>query len=441
MVWGAISLAGAGILGNKMFASDDKRMFLPGETTHGHYQIELACSECHTAGKGVLDDACIRCHGEELQIAQDSHPKKKFDDPTKADLLKLVQADQCIACHTEHNPDATHTMGVTLPTDYCAFCHEEVFENRSTHKGLEFDSCATAGCHNFHDNRALYERFLREHVDEPDLKTSRTVKAISPPRSMGDALAATDPDAPEEREWDAALLSDWTNDIHAQMGVNCTACHTTDAGWTDRPAPDACAACHEEPVKGWMAGRHGMRMASGLAPMTPEMARLPMQEHALHRELDCSSCHSGHTFDTRHAAVDACLECHTDGHSLAYKETAHFKLWNEGAPDGVSCATCHMPRMELENGRIGVQHNQNDNLRPNEKMVRSVCMDCHGVEFSLKALANPTMIDSCYDHATGGTLETMDWIRTRIVEIEEKRRKAEEARAKRKKTTINEDDL
>ena len=97
--------------------------------------------------------------------------------------------------------------------------------------------------------------------------------------------------------------------------------------------------------------------------------------------------------------------------------------------------------MGLENGRVGVQHNQNDNLRPNEKMVRSVCMNCHGVEFSIKALADPVQMTQCYSGTPAQDLETMDWIRTRIKEIEEKRRRAEEARKKRKKKTVNEDDL
>jgi hypothetical protein len=416
-------------------------MFLPGKTTHGHYQIELSCSECHTPGMGVQQDACLRCHGEEMKIMQDSHPKSKFADPTKANLLKKVQADECIACHTEHNPEATHSMGVTLPMNYCGFCHQEVGENRPSHKGLEFQTCATAGCHNYHDNRALYERFLRKHAEEPNLKTNRTVLALSEPRVMGKPLTLEQHDAPGERTWDSALLSEWAEGLHARQGVNCSDCHTTDTGWTDFPTPDSCASCHKEPVKGWKAGRHGMRTAAGLSPMKPEMARLHMQPHALHHELDCASCHGGHTFETQFAAVEACLQCHADKHSLAYKNTAHFQAWENGSPDGVSCASCHMPRRELENGRIGVQHNQNDNLRPNEKMIRSVCMKCHGVEFSIQALADPALKNTCYDGPPVGGVETMDWIRTRQIQIEEKRRKVEEARKSRKKNVINEDDL
>ena len=431
-----------------MFPSDDKRLFLPGETTHGHYQIELSCSECHNAGKGVQQDACIRCHGEEMKRAQDSHPKSKFSDPTKSHLLKQVKADECIACHTEHNPDATHTMGVTLPMNYCGFCHQEVGDNRPSHKGLEFKTCATAGCHNYHDNRALYERFLQKHASEPEHTTHQMVMTLSTPRSIAKPLTAADHDAPATAEWEPAVLEEWANGVHAMQGVNCTACHNTEQGeWMQHPAPSACSVCHEDNVKGWMAGRHGMRVGAGLSPMTPETARLPMNPHVLHRELDCASCHGGHSFDTRFAAVDACLHCHADVHSLAYKNSPHFSLWQAelsgagAAGSGVSCATCHMPRIKKENGRVGVQHNQNDNLRPNEKMVRAVCMNCHGVEYSLKALADPELAPANYTTAPTAELKTMEWIRTRMVEIEARRKAVAERRSKASKTMINEDDL
>lgn len=446
MIWITVSLIGTGMLARKMFSGEDKRMFLPGQTTSGHYQIELRCDECHTPGMGVQQDACVRCHGEELKLAHDSHPKSKFDDPTKTYLLKQIQADKCISCHIEHNPDATHPMGVTVPMNYCGYCHEEVGDNRPSHKGLGFDTCATAGCHNFHDNRALYERFLQQHADEPAQLTNLSVKSLNDPRPMGDPLQPSDSDAPEGRDGQAAVIGEWAGSVHAKQGVNCTFCHnasddTGTVAWIDHPEPSACAGCHQENVAGWMAGKHGMRVAEGLSPMTPAMARLPMQPHALHRELDCSSCHGAHGYDTRYAAVEACLQCHADDHSLAYKNTTHFDLWEEGAATGVSCATCHMPRMETEGGRVIVQHNQNDNLRPNEKMIRSVCMDCHGVEFSLQALADPALVDTCYNELPAGNLETMEMIRTRMVEIAERKKRVAEQQARAVDNGINEDDL
>jgi hypothetical protein len=49
-----------------------------------------------------------------------------------------------------------------------------------------------------------------------------------------------------------------------------------------------------------------------------------------------------------------------------------------------------------ENGAevVRVQHNQNANLRPNEKMIREVCMNCHGLGFSIDALADSALIEA-----------------------------------------------
>src|SRR5690606_8315579 len=61
-----------------------RAMLLPGQTTHGHYQIELACESCHTSafgGRESIQESCERCHGAELKHAGDKHPSSKFTDP------------------------------------------------------------------------------------------------------------------------------------------------------------------------------------------------------------------------------------------------------------------------------------------------------------------------------------------------------------------------
>jgi hypothetical protein len=58
---------------------------------------------------------------------------------------------------------------------------------------------------------------------------------------------------------------------------------------------------------------------------------------------------------------------------------------------GVTCATCHLPHNKDEDGTYWVNHNQNHNLRPVEKAVRSVCNGCHGLGFVLDALADPQL--------------------------------------------------
>ena len=257
--------------------------------------------------------------------------------------------------------------------------------------------------------------FLAKHSDEPDMLDTQAVmlrtnaelqtktngkvpmgdmrKGSEPDEK--DPLTLADADAPKSVKTPQAMLDDWATTAHAAAQVNCSQCHVDNVDETDDSEPvwsnqvdhQTCGKCHERELAGFTAGKHGMRLAVQLPPMTPGEARLPMKSSKAHASLNCNSCHSGHKFDTQFAAVDACLSCHNDRHSLAYKESSHFDLWKSEvageseAGTGVSCATCHMPRMEDDDGEVFVQHNQNDNLRPNEKMIRSVCNHCHGVAF------------------------------------------------------------
>ena len=423
---------------------DDKRVFLPGKTSHGHYQIEMACVACHSdplGGGEVLQDACMSCHGEELKIADDSHPITKFTNPRNADRVEQLDARKCITCHTEHKEEITMEMGVTLPNDFCFKCHQDVAENRPSHTGMEFLSCGTAGCHNFHDNRALYEDFLAKHLDEADHHEKVEVKELS----LVDAyriletypleeypiqpLKSVDADHPISVRHDSMINHDWAETSHSKSGVNCSACHETksseqnSSAWVDKPKHDICMNCHTDQTNDFLMGKHGMRLAQNLDPMTPALARSVMKDTAHDKELTCISCHSSHRFDTRHAAVEACLDCHDDQHSNAYKQSPHFKLWHKeitGKSEintGVSCATCHLPRKDIKRDgkRLVIsQHNQNDNLRPNEKMLRSVCMQCHGLGFSIDALADRKLIEKNFSGKPDVHIESLDMVKKRL---------------------------
>ena len=207
---------------------------------------------------------------------------------------------------------------------------------------------------------------------------------------------------------DDSLQRDWLETAHAAAGVNCSACHVvaetenTAPRWTDHPGQQGCAQCHGLEVDRFRKGKHGMRLAVGLEPMTPHEARLPMRPEAAHEQLTCNSCHAAHRFDTRTAAVEGCLDCHTDPHSLAYTGSPHHLLWQREsagelpAGSGVSCASCHMPRIDFDVNdwlsRVMVDHNQSANLAPNSKMIRSSCMNCHGLGFTLDALADEALV-------------------------------------------------
>jgi len=426
-VYLALSLDGSG-----------RAIYLPGTTTSGHHQIEERCELCHTAGDGVRQDACLGCHRDELAEADDSHAPEKFLDPRNASMNRLIDARRCVTCHLEHRPGQTLAMGVSMPADFCADCHRDVAAERPSHAGLPQGGCSAAGCHNYHDNRALSEDFLADHLDEPDLAARPSVPDTTGTPSAGPPLARADADGPPGAA-SAEVEGEWAASSHARAGVTCTACHggarVAGAGpiaarpWTDHPGPEACAGCHAGELAGFEKGKHGMRLAAGLGPMTPSAARLPMTDQAAHRELGCASCHGAHAFDVRRAAVDACLGCHADQHSLAFRGSPHDRRWQaeqEGAlwrGSGVSCATCHLPRVRRLDGgepRVVVEHDQNAALRPIETMVRPVCAACHGVDFSLAALADPALVRRNFRSAPAAPSAAMELVRRRGLPTREK---------------------
>ncbi len=474
----AATLLGAVWFAAAMTVGGDRSALLIGETTDAHHQIEIACETCHAApafasaarAEKALNRGCRRCHDKELKAADDSHPRKKFRNPRMAAYWEKLDARLCTSCHVEHRPEITRVGAVTVAMDFCVACHSEgdqdVRADRPSHAGLGFETCASAGCHNYHDNRALYEKFLVRHAGEPWLaavpvhEASARQRSRKPPSRA--ALARSDAIAPEAALADPAWLDRWAGSGHAAAGVNCGACHAPKSGknatrekilarWVDAPGTAVCEDCHRPQARTFVLGRHGMRrhprvakprnplrqlrriglsqvvpdeVASWLADaappttMTVAEARIPMRPDAAHRALDCGTCHTPHAVDTARAAVEACASCHDDSHTRAYFDSPHYALWRaelagEASPGtGVSCATCHMPGTGRRN-RIATDHNQNDNLRPNEKMIRPVCLDCHGLGFSLNALADAALVGRNFKGTPAVRVESIDWAKKR----------------------------
>lgn len=241
------------------------------------------------------------------------------------------------------------------------------------------------------------------------------------------ALTLADKDAPSDMPANEDIDRDWLETSHAKAGVNCSACHQSRdeqgalTAWVDKPGLDGCNSCHNNEVARFKLGKHGMRLAADLSPMRPELARLPMADKAAHAQLTCNSCHGGHRFDVTYAAVDACLTCHDDEHSVAYETSPHAVLWkaetdgDAEAGSGVSCATCHMPRIDYDvndwMSRKLVDHNQSATLSPNSKMIRPACLHCHGLGFSIDALASDKLIDNNFNGRPDVHVESIDLAR------------------------------
>jgi hypothetical protein len=449
LLWILLTVSLATYFGFILFASEDKSEFLIGDTTYGHYQIEMACESCHTdsfGGKDSLQKACVNCHGEDLKQAHDSHPKKKFTDPRDAYLLEIIDGRYCISCHTEHHQEQTHPMGVTLPDDYCFHCHKEIADDRESHKGLPFDSCASSGCHNFHDNRALYDNFLVKHSNQPWLDDLAMIP--TPNHAATNARQPTKSKNTSQLDTlysssNPAIADEWHKTSHGQAEITCGDCHSKPGNdqWITKPQVEQCQRCHQQEADGFLSSKHGMRLSpqinAKLNPISPNESPLDFKTQSLNAQHGCNSCHNAHSFNTITAAVESCTNCHDDEHSLAFNSSPHGMLWNKAlnkeiAPEqAVSCATCHMPRIVdnntgikivttnsegegVENGAtknkvVRVEHNQNFYLRPNEKMIRPVCMQCHSLEFSIDALADETLIKNNFSGKPTTHIQSIDW--------------------------------
>lgn len=480
LLWAALTI-GLGLYAAKtLYVSGDRTALLPGETTGVHHQFEVACQTCHTSDnfddvKSVRKDinkTCVTCHKDELKASDDSHPIKKFKNPRMAAFWDKVDARFCTSCHIEHVPDDTLVGAVTLTGDFCVACHSEgdqdVRQNRESHADLTFDTCASAGCHNFHDNRALYEDFLVKHGNKPWLLDTQIHEAA--------ALARGTPEA-DQQELDAYLASiqaapaarddgiehDWAASAHAAADIGCGGCHAPEAEteeditaqWIEFPEEAICADCHRGEAKTFAQGRHGMRRHPKIAKprrpsdiletfgidnppeamvamldtyladpdargrMTTTEARVDLHPDVHGQELTCNTCHKPHEQDLSFAAVDACMSCHDDEHTNAYKDSPHFDLWTDElagilpAGSGVTCATCHMPQV-VKGGKVLTDHNQNTTLRPNEKMIRATCMSCHGLGFAIDALADPALVKNNFSGQPNRHIESIDWALNRV---------------------------
>ena len=437
LIWLVLTAGLAAYLSWQMLQDEPAELFSPGALTSAHHQITESCSSCHIdsfGGLKSLDESCLKCHSDQLNMQKDSHPAKKFTDPRNADRLEEINALSCVACHGEHQVERDYGMAVTVASDFCIKCHADVDKERPTHKGFDIKTCATAGCHNYHDNSALYEDFLMLHKDEPNVLPHPKVEQKNSDQWMEalqqeiEALTVADMDATQLERVDAKISHDWVESSHAQAGVNCTACHQakTESNpeqiWQNKVGMDACMTCHQAEGEGFLDGKHGMRLKEGLGAMTTDKARLPMLPSSHGQELSCMSCHSSHSFSPKKAAVESCLNCHADTHSQSYKDSKHFDLWLSESSgsikpgSGVSCATCHMPRTVIDEDEslsgkreVRVQHNQSLNLRPNEKMVRGVCLQCHGLQFTLDSLADPKLIENNFSAQPSVHVESIDW--------------------------------
>ncbi|MEL6937841.1 MAG: cytochrome c3 family protein [Cyanobacteria bacterium J06598_1] len=231
------------------------------------------------------------------------------------------------------------------------------------------------------------------------------------------AVAATEKEVQE-------ITQQWQTSAHALNDVNCASCHQAEESkeFVASPNQESCQSCHENSVDTFLLGKHGIRTLEGETPLTPAMARIPMKHEAFDKQLSCNACHNVHTVNTMQAAAESCLTCHNDNHSLNYENSKHAQavltssLPRPGAQQ-VTCATCHLPRSAQKKGEgviVNVNHNNTYTLKPRNRMVGEVCMNCHGVEYSYNSIFDDELVEANFDRPP--TLEHESFELMRVAE-------------------------
>ena len=209
----------------------------------------------------------------------------------------------------------------------------------------------------------------------------------------------------------------WETSSHALNNINCSSCHQNSETkeLILKPDQESCKSCHKVTVETFLLGKHGIRIREGLKPLTPSIASLPMKKDAFNKQMNCNTCHNVHSVNTFEASVDSCLTCHNDEHSLNYEKSKHYQLFLEEGTlprpsiESVTCATCHLPRMDFE-GAIHVNHNNTYNLLPRDRMVKDVCMNCHGIEYSYNSIFDDELVTQNFAKPPTLKLKTLDMV-------------------------------
>lgn len=151
-----------------------------------------------------------------------------------------------------------------------------ITDGRPSHAGMEINSCTSAGCHNFHNIRALYTGILTKHMDDPNDFNRARVPGREfyrragrnhrlPTRQLPVAgLVARRYGRTRPCTGDGDIEQEWLRTARARSGVNCSACHQPRddqgerTGWQDKPAMAACTVCHGIKSERFGKGKHGM---------------------------------------------------------------------------------------------------------------------------------------------------------------------------------------
>jgi hypothetical protein len=310
----------------------------------GHAKLieeeKILCIDCHGhhknqpfrewKEKAKYQEYCMSCH--KLDLFKTLPNKEKIS--LKVDLTQLKESVhknfECIVCHKDfskkahpsYNFKTKKEYSINLSRSICQTCHtdEELKKNPAHYAIAKTASCID--CHGYHNVKSL-----KVPAGVPENKYCMNCHSLSLVKKMenGEILSVK----VDEKQILASAHKD----------LKCSQCHI---GFSIKTHPirsfksiadyrskaqEMCAKCHEKETLEYNNSTHAMAILKG------------------NREApDCLKCHGYHNVAkiTPNLALryETCIRCH-DKEDKSFKESIHYKAYEEGKKDAPVCSSCH----------------------------------------------------------------------------------------------------
>jgi hydroxylamine dehydrogenase len=179
------------------------------------------------------------------------------------------------------------------------------------------------------------------------------------------------------------IVTDWQLSKHGQAGLDCSICHgqqhasASDADKAQIPTPETCAACHDEKVKQYKAGKHAFAWAAMKA-----MPTMHWQPSILTEGMKgCGGCHK---IGVKTEAEIKALKDKSPGFGTASCDACHTRhtFSKKEAQQPQACQTCHMgfdhPQWEMySSSKHGVRASLKQINILSDTASAPTCQTCH----------------------------------------------------------------
>ncbi len=342
----------------------------PGDLASAHAQLEGVdkCNSCHTLGKVLSNENCLKCHSE-----INSRIQKHTGFHTS------IGSKQCSECHKDHH--GRNFQMIRFDTK--AFDHTAVgFTLEGKHLQLACRSCHTKQKISSGDITALSE----SRKEKTYLGLQRTCSPCHADKHKGQ-LKSDCNQCHTVTQWKPAVKFNHDQAKYPLTGkhtsVNCYQCHSRklNDGVTVQFVKmnfQDCNACHTDPHKGRMNQRCSVCHTTddfhkvNKGQFDHATTKFPLQ--GKHASVQCVQCHpasknaknaSGET-GFHITQFQACSDCHQDAHAQQLVKRK----------DGGACESCHSVDGFLP-VRFSVHDHEQTRLPLESGHVRVACVKCH----------------------------------------------------------------